>query len=72
MWSFSGGVTLKCCSSKIFFYKFQKTSINIRLRCYPIIFMSKKNPFHALPIYRVKTSIKIITKKILSTKWQWV
>ena len=41
MWSFSGGVTLKCCSSN---FLFQKTSINIRLRCYPIIFMQKKQP----------------------------
>ena len=28
MWSFSGGVTLKCCSSN-FFYQFQKASINM-------------------------------------------
>ena len=24
MWSFSGGVTLNCCSSNFFFYQFQK------------------------------------------------
>ena len=57
MWSFSGGMTLKCCSSKLYFYKFQKIKIYIKLRCYPIIFMSKKSPFHALPRHREKTSI---------------
>ena len=39
MWSFSVGVTLKCCSSKFFFYQFQKIKTNFKLRCYPIIFM---------------------------------
>ena len=48
MWSFSGGVTLKCCSSN-FFNQLKTTTINIKLRCYPIIFMSKISPFHALP-----------------------
>ena len=41
MWSFSGGVTLKCCSSNFFL----SISINIRLRCYPIIFVSKNPHF---------------------------
>ena len=50
MWSFSGGVTLKCCSSKLFFPK-------ILTNYTPIILMSKKPPFHALPTYRAKTSI---------------
>ena len=45
MWSFSGGVTLKCCSSKYLFYQFQKIIINIKLRFYPIIFMSKNPHF---------------------------
>ena len=36
MWSFSGGVTLKCCSS-IFFYQLKKIVIKIILCCYPII-----------------------------------
>ena len=37
MWSFSGGVTLKCCSSKKMIYK-------LRLLCYAIIFYVKKIP----------------------------
>ena len=44
MWSFSGGVTLKCCSSKLFFIIFKKYKQIITLRCYPIILMSKKIP----------------------------
>ena len=46
MWSFSDGMTLKCCSSKNFFLT------------YPIILMSNKPPFHALQIYRAKTSLQ--------------
>ena len=42
MWSFSGGVALMCCSSKLFFYQLKKITKNIKLRCYRIIFMSKK------------------------------
>ena len=44
-----------------------KVFSNIKLRCYP----KKKSSFHALPSYRAKRSIYIITKKMF-TKWQWV
>ena len=67
MWSFSGGVTSKCCSSIFFF-------INLNIYKYKTSLLSKKkNPIScSTNLKSAITSIKIITKKLLSTKWQWV
>ena len=46
MWSFSGGVTLKCCSSKYFFYQSKKEAINIKLVIQQ--FLCQKNPHFML------------------------
>ena len=68
MWLLSGGVTLKCFSSKFCFIN--KNLKNVYK--YKTSLLSNNAPFHALPIYRAKGSIKIVTKELLSTKWQWV